>query len=433
MIQWLFLGILRDKTRSLFPFLVVTVGVALMITLLGFMDGIFMGVIDITANLDTGHLRLTNKPFYDEEHLNPLDRALAGEKETLTWLQKNAPSEIQWSPRIRWTAIMDVPNEQGETRSQTPVVGMGIDLFSAESPEARRLQLEKSVVSGKVPAKSGEMLVGYLLAETLHVKPGDTVTLIGQSFDGGMATGNYVISGFVRFGVFAMDKKMALIDLADAQRTFYMEDMVTDWLGFLPAHVSYEDYDNLKEQLQLRLDDLILHPPRAWAKDDAPLFLSIMDQRGIGDVKRKFMAIREVILWIFLLLMVLVLWNAGLLNGIHRYGEMGLRLAMGETHRGLIFSLIIEAFIVGVLGSIAGSMIGGGLVYYLQEVGVNMGDAFAKTGVIVSDVVRGRLGLISFVYAIVPGMTASVFGTFIASLAIFKRSEANLFRELEAG
>lgn len=433
MIRWLFHGILRDKTRSLFPFLVVTVGVALMISLLGFMEGIFMGVIDITANLDTGHLRLTNKPFYDEEHLNPLDRALAGQKETLDWLKKNGPPEIQWSPRIRWAAIMDVPNEQGETRSQTPVAGMAIDLISPESPELARLDLAKSLVRGQLPSRPGEMLMGYLLAETLHIKPGDSVTLIGQSFDGGMATGNYVVAGFVRFGVFAMDKKMVFIDLADAQHTFYMEDMVTDWLGFFPAHVSYEDYDKIKQGLLSKLDSLKRNPPPAWAKDDVPLLLSIMDQRGVGDVKIKFVAIRNVIVWIFLLLMVLVLWNAGLLNGIHRYGEMGLRLALGETHLGLLFSLLAESVMIGVLGSIAGSLVGGGFVYYLQEVGVNMGDAFSKAGVIVSDVLRGRLDFIAFVYAIVPGMTASVLGMLVASLAIFKRTEANLFRELEVG
>ena len=33
---------------------------------------------------------------------------------------------------------------------------------------------------------------------------------------------------------------------------------------------------------------------------------------------------------IFILAMGLVLWNAGLLAGIRRYGEFGIRLAMGE-------------------------------------------------------------------------------------------------------
>ena len=81
MIRWVLQGILRDKTRSLFPFLVIASGVALVVFTVGFMEGIFMGMIDSTANLDTGHLRFVNKPFYDEEHLNPMDRALTAQNE----------------------------------------------------------------------------------------------------------------------------------------------------------------------------------------------------------------------------------------------------------------------------------------------------------------------------------------------------------------
>ncbi len=61
-----------------------------------------------------------------------------------------------------------------------------------------------------------------------------------------------------------------------------------------------------------------------------------------------------------------------------------------------------------------------------------MGDAFAKTGLMMSDVVRGRVSLEGFITGIIPGMTASVLGTLIAGFAIFKRSTANLFRELES-
>jgi hypothetical protein len=37
------------------------------------------------------------------------------------------------------------------------------------------------------------------------------------------------------------------------------------------------------------------------------------------------------------------------------------------------------------------------------------------------------------VFAVIPGIAASVLGNLIANLAIYQRSEANLFRELEAG
>ncbi|MGP0564633.1 MULTISPECIES: ABC transporter permease [unclassified Nitrospina] len=433
MIHFTFKGILRDKSRSLFPFLIVTVGVALMVGLLGFMDGIFMGMLDMSAKLDTGHLRFVNKPFYKEEHLVPLDRALADQQETREWLEANSDPRIEWTPRIRWGALMDVPDEEGNTVSQTPITGMAVQLLNPTSSERERLDLKASVITGRVSENPHEMLVGFQLAESLGLKPGSMVTLLGQTFDGGLATDNYTVTGLIQFGVTAMDKKMALIDLADAQHTFYMENMVTDWLGYLPASVPYDEYVDIKRAIEEKLPDLRQNPPEQWAKDDFPIALTILDQRNIGEIARKFELIRGVIVLIFTFLMVLVLWNAGLLNGIHRYGEMGLRLAMGETHKHLVASLTLEAFAVGVLGSIAGCVVGGLVVFYLQEVGVDMGDAMAKSGLMINDIARGRITVEGFVRGIVPGMTASVAGSLFASLAIFKRSEANLFRELEVG
>ena len=112
---------------------------------------------------------------------------------------------------------------------------------------------------------------------------------------------------------------------------------------------------------------------------------------------------------------------------------MGLRLAFGESHWKLILTLGIEGLLIGILGSIVGCVLGGTFAWYLQEVGLNMGDAFAKSGLMINDVVRARITLGGFIQGIVPGIFASVAGTLVASSTIFKRSEANLFRELEAG
>ncbi len=431
MIGFWFRGLFRDKSRFLFPFTVVAVGVALVVALVGFMEGVFMGMIDMTANIDSGHLRLVNKSFYDEEHLRPLDRSLANQQETHDWLDQHSAPEVDWSPRIRWGAILDVPDEQGETRSQTPVVGMAMDLISPDSKEVVRLHLKSSLIKGTLPKGFNEMLMGIKLAEVLQVSVGQTVTLLSQSFDGGLVTDNYKIAGLLQFGISAMDKKMVLIDLASAQNTFYMEDMVTDWLGYFPSSASFDRYEEVKERMNASLVDWT--PPKDWAKDDVPIVLSIRDQQNIGAISDKFSVIKGFVVGIFTFLMVLVLWNAGILSGIHRYGEMGLRLAFGEPHWKLIMTLAIEGLWIGILGSVAGSLLGGAFTWYLQEVGINMGDNFAQTGLMINDVVRARMTVGGFVQGIVPGILASVAGTLVASMAIFKRSEANLFRELEAG
>ncbi len=50
-----------------------------------------------------------------------------------------------------------------------------------------------------------------------------------------------------------------------------------------------------------------------------------------------------------------------------------------------------------------------------------------------SDVMRAQVNYNAFLFAVIPGVLASLLGNFIANLAIYQRSEANLFRELEAG
>lgn len=433
MIAFLFRGILRDKSRFLFPFSIVAIGVTLVITLVGFMEGVFMGMIDMTANLDAGHLRLVNKPFYDEEHLRPLDRSLAAQSETLNWLKKNSPEKTRWSPRIRWGALLDVPDKNGNTVSQTPIVGMALDLKDKKSLELKRLRLEESLIDGKIPEQDKEMLMGDQLAKTLNIELNQAVTLLGQSFDGGLVMDNYRVVGLVKFGVSAMDKKMVLIDLADAQDSFYMEDMITDWLGFLPAQYSLSDYEAIKKNMKQPLSKLIEMPPKSWAEDDQAILLTIRDQQNIGAIADKFNIIKGFVVGIFTFLMMLVLWNAGILNGIHRYGEMGLRLAFGESHWRVIFNTGIEGLFVGVLGTLAGCIFGGVLAWFLQEVGINMGDSFAQSGLMINDVVRARLTTGAFIQGVIPGVFASVAGNLIASIAIFKRTESNLFRELEAG
>lgn len=433
MIAFLFRGILRDKSRFLFPFSIVAIGVTLVITLVGFMEGVFMGMIDMTANLDAGHLRLVNKPFYDEEHLRPLDRSLAAQSETLNWLKKNSPEKTRWSPRIRWGALLDVPDKNGNTVSQTPIVGMALDLKDKKSLELKRLRLEESLIDGKIPEQDKEMLMGDQLAKTLNIELNQAVTLLGQSFDGGLVMDNYRVVGLVKFGVSAMDKKMVLIDLADAQDSFYMEDMITDWLGFLPAQYSLGDYEAIKKNMKQPLSKLIEMPPKSWAEDDQAILLTIRDQQNIGAIADKFNIIKGFVVGIFTFLMMLVLWNAGILNGIHRYGEMGLRLAFGESHWRVIFNTGIEGLFVGVLGTLAGCIFGGVFAWFLQEVGINMGDSFAQSGLMINDVVRARLTTGAFIQGVIPGIFASVAGNLIASIAIFKRTESNLFRELEAG
>jgi putative ABC transport system permease protein len=73
-----------------------------------------------------------------------------------------------------------------------------------------------------------------------------------------------------------------------------------------------------------------------------------------------------IFVFIFMIAMAIVLWNAGLLGGLRRYGEMGLRMAIGE-HKGHIYrSLLSESLVIGIVGSVTGTIVG--LLYRITAV-----------------------------------------------------------------
>ena len=59
------------------------------------------------------------------------------------------------------------------------------------------------------------------------------------------------------------------------------------------------------------------------------------------------------------------------MNGLRRYGEIGMRLAMGESKGQVYRSMIMESIIIGGIGTVIGTGLGLGLTYYMQEVGLD--------------------------------------------------------------
>jgi putative ABC transport system permease protein len=137
------------------------------------------------------------------------------------------------------------------------------------------------------------------------------------------------------------------------------------------------------------------------------------------------------VIGLFLFAMSLVLWNAGLMGSLRRYGEIGVRLAVGEDKGHLYRSLIYESLIVGFLGTLAGTALGLALSYYLQEKGINIASLVKNAGLMVPTVLHSQITPFSYFIGFIPGLLAILFGTAISGLGIYKRQTAQLFKELE--
>ena len=96
------------------------------------------------------------------------------------------------------------------------------------------------------------------------------------------------------------------------------------------------------------------------------------EQKNLEEVMAVYQNITEYVNSMFVVIMAIVLWNTGLMSGIRRYAEMGVRLAIGETKRHVYYTLLIEAVLVGIVGTIIGTAVGLIPAYYLQEVGIDI-------------------------------------------------------------
>ncbi|MDH7512905.1 MAG: FtsX-like permease family protein [Clostridiales bacterium] len=425
MIKFLLKGILRDRSRSLFPFLTVTIGVMLTVFLYCYIKGAESNFIESSARFSTGHVKIMSRAYAAEADQIPNDLAYVGVESLLLELRQEFPDMV-WTPRIRFGGLLDIPDEAGETRSQGTVAGLAVDLFGSDSPERLIINIEKAVVSGHLPRKQGEILISADLATTLDVRPGDTATLIGSTMHGSMAITNFTVAGTIRFGVTAMDRGAVLADIHDIQEALDMEDAAGEILGFYRGFI-YKDKD--AEDMASRFN--ARHHGQGESDEFLPVMVTLKNQSGLADLLAMMGMFSSVVVLIFVAAMSIVLWNAGLMGSLRRYGEIGVRLAMGEDKGHLYRSLIAESMLIAVFGTIAGTTVGVAIAYYIQVHGIDISSFMKSSSLMVTDVLRAQVTPVSFVIGFLPGLGATFIGTSISGIGIYRRKTSTLMKELE--
>ena len=160
--------------------------------------------------------------------------------------------------------------------------------------------------------------------------------------------------------------------------------------------------------------------------------LTFREASGLAAELDMFDYFSTLLVFIFLTAMSIVLWNAGLMGSLRRYGEIGLRMAIGEDKSRIYRSLIAESLMIGIVGSVLGTALGLAVSYFLQIKGVNVASIFKNSAVLLPGVVRARVTAASFYIGFIPGLLATLLGTSLSGIGIFKRQTAQLIKELEA-
>jgi putative ABC transport system permease protein len=427
MINFLFKGLIRDRSRSFFPLLIITIIVAIIIFFSGFLNGIYNSLFFNTAMVNSGHVKVVTHAYHLEHQLLPNDLALLESKNIIDDLEKNYDDYI-WTPRITFAGLLDVPDENGETLNQSPVFALGVDFLSDNSSQIDVWDINKKIVQGKLFADKNQALLSSKLAERLNVTTNDIVTFIGSTMDGAFSTYNFMVSGIFDLNIGPIDKDMMIVDITGAEFALDMDNAASEILGY-KKDLFFNDKQTvlLRDQYNMRFSDT----------DDIyrPFMLALRDSNQMSTIVDFSNVIMFIIMALFLVVVTLVLWNMGIMNGLRRYGEIGMRLAIGETKGHVYKSMILESLMIGFLGSFFGTMIGLLITSYLENVGLDYSkaiDSLNSANFAMPNVFYPQVTSELFYIGFFPGILATVFGTMLAGHAIYKREMAQLFKELEA-
>ena len=423
MIKFLFKGLLRDSHRSALPIIVTALGVFLTVTFYCYITGVMGDTIEMSARFESGHVKVMSRAYMENKNQNPIDLALLGAEDIIAELEEMNP-EMAWVERIRFGGLLDIPDKNGDTKSQGTAMGMGVDLLSENTMEVERLNILQAIKTGTMPSKPGEILISNQFAEKLEVNIGDNATLISSNMYGGIAFYNFTIGVTFVFGTKALDKGRIIADIEDVRMALGMYDATAEILGFFPSGY-YES--ELAEEITNTYNLSKESDPDRFA----PVMVTLKEENSMGQILDLADAMGFFMVFLFIVAMSIVLWNAGLIGGLRRYGEFGLRLAIGEAKSHVYKTQIMESVLVGLIGSVIGTIFGLLLSYWMQEHGINV-ESFMKTSsMMMPNVFKSRITPTAFWIGFIPGLFSSVLGTMLSGIGIYKRSTAKLFKELE--
>ena len=423
MLKFLFKGIFRDRARSLLPVIVVMIGVFVVVLMVGMMGGMLDNMIKMTSNFQTGHVKVMTRAYTADEDRKPNDLALLDVDRMIEMLKNDYP-DIDWTPRIMFGGLLDIPDAKGETKAQGPVMGQSFDFLRPDSKEMERIGLQKAIVAGDVIRKQGDILVSIDFAEKFAVKPGDTVTFFGSTMYGSMSFANYRVAGILRFGQGMLDRGAIILDISDARALLDMDDAASEIFGFF-AGDSYdaEHAETIKTGFNARY---------AGDNDEyAPVMKQLADNPMLSMMMPYFQTVQRVTVVLLIFALSIVLWNAGILGGIRRYNEFGVRLAMGEDKRHIYRTLLIESTFIGVIGSVIGTVLSIWLCRYLSVHGIDYSDVMENVSMMIDPVIGAKVTPQLYYVGFFPGILSTLIGAALAGRAIFKRNTAVLFKELD--
>jgi len=337
----------RNPRRSLITVSAVATGIAGLIFLWAYIDGMNQQMIDNTTRYLTGHLQVQLRGYQDD----PKPELAFADSDALRASLAAEPGVVGVSPRIEGMALAS-----GANKSRGVLV-MGVD----PARETDVTTIASAVRNGEF-LRAGDAdgaLVGDKVAEVLRLATGDDLVLITQAADGSIGAGRYRVRGIYDSGIDMIDGAFVYLPLTAAQELFALPGRVN------ALAVRVNDLDDVPRMVRA-------FGPRVSDGFDVLGWPRLLPE-VVSDIE-----FHEVLTYI-VLTVVFVIVTLGIANTIlmavmERIREFGIMMALGTEPRQIARAVVYEAMLLGLAGLALGTAVGTGIVEYYARHGLDFGD-----------------------------------------------------------
>ncbi len=255
------------------------------------------------------------------------------------------------------------PGTAGTVTNIEQALGRGV--LGSKNPDKKRISDEQLSRRGKevlnklvTETESGKppILLGKELANTLGVMEGDQVSLVSPfgkmgPFGATAKVKKFEVVGVFDYGMIEYDSSISYVDLKDAMDFFDMSGEVSG------VEVKVRDIYDTK-RMSAELASILGFPyyTRNWEEVNKSLF--------------KALRLERIAIAIFLGLIILVaaldIVSALTMVVMEKGKDIAILRAMGATRNGILKIFVIDGMIIGIVGTLLGSLSGYGICYMLK-------------------------------------------------------------------
>lgn len=379
----------RHKRRTLITASVIALGLFIYVVIDSLMAGMEQMSFDNIINLDSGHIKVTDKAYWDERKRTPLMNLLTLDN-TLVEVLQNTPHFNAMAPRLKFAANLN------NGVDELPVTVIGID----PAQDAKVFTWQKDLVEGAgFAAGEAKALIGKNLAELMELQVGDYLTLVMKTKEGSFNTIDAEISGFLQTGDPNINDGTVMVPLDVAQKATNLANQVSE----VAIRLDREKYVNaaveiLAQSLATSEPKLVAQP---W-KESAQSVIAMSKAQAI-ETKVEFT--------IILIIAAVGIINTIILSALERLEETGMMKAMGMREREIIFIYVVEAVGIGLVGGLIGCALGALGVVFLRTVGLDLnwfGAGDINYGIPISSKFYGAWNISAFVFTFFYGFIVAL-------------------------